>query len=99
MGEATGEANLSQARFSLFLNPADKQITLRAENIEEGDDWTMQLLSSTGQQVISQKGFSASNGGEVALDLTPFNLVNGMYLVQLRNSKGQRHTLRFVKQQ
>lgn len=66
--------------FSMYPNPADKQVNLYFENIEENS--SLRIFNLLGQPVFSQTSLSAKESW-IVIDVS--NLASGVYFVSLRN--------------
>jgi hypothetical protein len=89
-------ADVTAPSFSLFPNPANSQVTIRASR-PAGTTWHLELISQVGQKVLAIEDIDASATAEASLDLTRYNLIPGLYLVRLRDGEGRLTTHKFVK--
>ncbi len=84
-------ALLEQKDFILYPNPADAYITVDAENFLNQDEWDIRIFNASGQLEV-----------EVQVSAFPHqintqNLAAGFYFLELKNKKGGRKMLKFVR--
>jgi hypothetical protein len=81
----------SVQKYSLYPNPTNGNITLVQHLIDE-NPVQIELLNAEGQSVLKRELFF--NAGLKQINLQ--NLQPGLYLVVLRDMKGQSYTLKFI---
>lgn len=82
----------TEAAFKLFPNPAGERIFL-SFNIPAGERYHIDITNSIGEPVLSQNGIVGA--GVQVLDLTPYSLSAGVYLVQV-TCRGLPHVQKVI---
>lgn len=87
------EENAS-AQLMLFPNPAEEQLNIVSEDLEESD-YTVKVIAINGAIVKSEKSLGFSTGNVVSVDLQ--GLSKGVYTVMITNELGFQKAQRFIK--
>ena len=82
---------LAQKEFILYPNPADSYITIDADNFSNQDDWKIRIFNASGRLE------SITEARDFPHELNTQNLVAGFYFLELKNEKGLRKMLKFVR--
>jgi hypothetical protein len=82
---------LNGQSYSLYPNPSDGHITLK-QQLADTKPVSVAILNATGQQVYS--GEMLFENGTSAFDMN--NKVPGLYLLQVKDSKGEQFNIKFI---
>jgi uncharacterized repeat protein (TIGR01451 family) len=66
----------------LYPNPCNNVLNIRLNNVPESKV-SVQLYAASGQQVVLMNDAELSQGSSLNVDLTPYHLTNGLYLVRV----------------
>ncbi|HUZ57517.1 MAG TPA: T9SS type A sorting domain-containing protein [Hanamia sp.] len=76
-------------RIEIFPNPADKQIYVRNnKNFSNSNNLEIQIIDFAGNVLYKQN--SPSSGANIITVNVPSNITNGVYVVMVTNSKGEK---------
>lgn len=87
--------NVTVAPSTVFPNPA-RDIAYVRFNADKEYKYTIEVSDLTGKPVIHTTGITTKGNNTVSMDI--HNISNGTYIVSIFNEKGERKTLKLVKE-
>ena len=89
----TEEVSLQdQKEFILYPNPTADYLTVDADNFSNQEDWKIRVFNASGQLE------SITKVRDFPHQLNTQNLAAGFYFLELKNGKGLRKMLKFVRE-